>query len=293
MTNSSAAVGCTPIVASKSALVAPSRNASAKPWITSGASCADHVAAEHALAHAIDDQLDQPLLVAAAERVLERREPRAIDVELADGARARSCSRQADARDRRLTRTPPSARARSRCTRRSPPNIVCATAWPSAIATGVSAMRPVQSPTANMCSSERAAVRHRPAPRRRASSRTPISARPEPAVRGARPIAHSTRSDAELHAVAQRQRKPVCARARSRAHFDAAAQVDALLAQHARHVIAHVPIEARQDLLAAVHELHARAERVKDARELEPDVAAADQRHALGQRARDETPRRR
>ena len=65
VTNSSAAVGWTAMVASKSALVAPILTAMPRSWAISRGTRSANVAAEYAVALGIDDQLHQHALVAA------------------------------------------------------------------------------------------------------------------------------------------------------------------------------------------------------------------------------------
>ena len=83
VTSSSAAVGCTASVASRSALVAPSVSATPTSWINSAGLGADDVAAEHAAAGALHDQFHQRALLAAGKgRLHGRGRSRAVDVDV-------------------------------------------------------------------------------------------------------------------------------------------------------------------------------------------------------------------
>ena len=87
VTSSSAAVGCSAMVASKSALVAFIFTAMATAW-TISPPVADNVTAEHAVGRAVDHELHQHAGVAAGHRRLDRAEIGLVDVDMANCARA-------------------------------------------------------------------------------------------------------------------------------------------------------------------------------------------------------------
>ena len=98
VTSSSAAVGCSAMVASKSALVAFIFTAMATAWTISAARVADDVTAEHAIGGAVDHELHQHAGVAAGHRRLDRAEIGLVDVDVAE-LRARFGFGQADGAD--------------------------------------------------------------------------------------------------------------------------------------------------------------------------------------------------
>ena len=74
VTNSSAAVGWMPTVASNTALVAPALSATAKSLHDLASIGANHVNAQHAVGSGVDDQFHQRALAAATQCVFQRPE---------------------------------------------------------------------------------------------------------------------------------------------------------------------------------------------------------------------------
>ncbi len=147
VTSSSAAVGCTAIVASRSAFVAPILIAIGEGLDHLAGLVAEDMRADHAVARRVDDELHDRALAAARERRLHRPEVGLVDVDdavaldrLALGEADRADLRRREHRARDILVV--DARRRRRRTDDRP------AAWPSRIATGVRLMRLVTSPTA-------------------------------------------------------------------------------------------------------------------------------------------------
>ena len=146
VTSSSAAVGCTAIVRSKSSLVAPMRSATAASWMISAApwpttwtpSTRPPSAATTSF---ISIRSSRPVSVLSSGR-----KQRAVDLDRAPRARASASVAPIAAASGRVKIAVGISRWSDG--RGRPPNTVSAKAWPSWIATGVSASRSVTSPTA-------------------------------------------------------------------------------------------------------------------------------------------------
>ena len=146
-------------------------------------------------------------------------------------------------------------------------------------------MRSVTSPTAQMLGAvvfDHSSTAMAPA----LSSCTPAFSRPMPAVLGARPVAYITRSVSNMPPSwrVHRDRAP-CRRVALDAARSASrcACLMPLVLQRVVHGGAAFLVEAAQHAVAAQHQVDLAAQPVEDAGELDGDVAAADDRDALGQ----------
>ncbi|ABA48398.1 hypothetical protein BURPS1710b_0499 [Burkholderia pseudomallei 1710b] len=240
----------------------------------------DHVRADDALAVARDDELHERLFVAAGQRVPQRAERRLVDVERAElGARLRLG--EPDRRDLRL------AEHRGR-------NVAMIGGDPLAAEQvrreqHAVARRDGRQLRARGDVADRVDRRHR---RRRIGvdfdravrvARDPDRLEPEPvAIRDApRRIQH--RVVRPVRALGEPERQPAVGAALDRLDRRARMDGDTLLRHLAMQRVPHVVVEAAQDLLAAIEQVDIDAEPVEDARELDRDVAAADDRDPLRQ----------